>query len=165
LRNNNLTGLGADIFHSLIGAFKELAVLDVAENQLSGFLHPGIIHNFSKLEHIDISNNAVTGYADMSFPSSALYANFSHNCFTGFSFKRFNSAYESLKVINLSNNVISQDASKVFDKIPPNLQELVLSNNSITGTLPDPLPLWTCPTMPSVVVCQTSQAVPLCSGK
>lgn len=165
MRNNNLPGLGADIFYSLVGAFKELAVLDLAENQLFWIPTPEIIRNFSKLERIDISNNAFTSYEDMSFPSSALCINFSHNYFTGFSFKNFISAYESLKVIDLSNNDISQDALKVFDKIPPNLQELVLSDNSITDTLPDPLPLSTCPTMPSVVICQTFQAVPLCSGK
>jgi Leucine-rich repeat (LRR) protein len=54
--------------------------------------------------------------------------------------KRKNPAYETLKVVNLGNNKFSQDASEVFINIPPNLDELILSNNAIVGNLPNPFP-------------------------
>jgi Leucine-rich repeat (LRR) protein len=142
LRNNNLNGLGSDgLYLFFYGAFKELKVLDLAENELTGDLPSGFIPAFLKLEHIDISNNAFTGHIDMTFPSSTSYVNFSHNQFTDVSFKRFNAAFESLKVVDLSNNNISQDASKMFFNIPPKIEELFLSSNSIRGKLPHPFPL------------------------
>jgi Leucine-rich repeat (LRR) protein len=141
LRNNNLTGPVSSVVYDLFGAFKELKVLDLAENKLTGYTPFNRIPTFLKLEHIDISNNALIGHADMTFPSLTSYANFSHNSFTGVSFKRVNPAYESLKVVDLSNNMISQDASTIFYNIPPSIQELVLSNNSIAGELPNPFPL------------------------
>jgi hypothetical protein len=141
LRNNNLTGLGYKVFVSLVGAFKELKVLDLAENELTGDLRSGYIPTLSKLERIDLSNNAFTGHIDMTFPSSTSYVNFSHNRFTGISFKRFNAAYETLEVVDLSNNNISRDASKIFYNIPLNIDQLFLSSNAIKGNLPDPFPL------------------------
>ncbi|KAL3817140.1 hypothetical protein ACHAXA_009041 [Cyclostephanos tholiformis] len=141
LRNNNLTGSVDDVFDYLLGAFKEMKVLDLAENKLTGTIPFEYIPTFLKLEHIDISNNALTGHADMTFPSFTSYVNFSHNSFTGITYKRVNPAYESLKVVDLSYNILSQDALSIFYNIPPNIQELVLSKNSIAGELPDQLPL------------------------
>ncbi len=77
LRNNNLTGTGQSVFDGLLGAFKELKVLDLAENKLTGDLPFKCIPTFLKLEHIDVSNNALIGHADMTFPSLTSYANFS----------------------------------------------------------------------------------------
>ncbi len=144
LRNNNLTGGLSpiyDVILSLVGAFKELKKLVLAENKLTGDLSSSYIPTFLQLEHIDISNNAFTGHVDMTFRSSTSYVNFSHNCFSGVSFKRFNAAYETLKIVDLSNNNISQDASKLFNNIPPNIGKLFLSSNAIKGNLPDPFPL------------------------
>ena len=139
------------MFWYLTGSFKELKVLDVAENNIYGFLPSILITTLLKLEHIDISNNGMwagtehnyDGFVDMSFPSSTSYVNYSHNQFSGVSFKRFNAAYETLKVLDLSNNKISQDLSTIFYNIPPNIQELLLSSNLIKGNLPDPFPLQT----------------------
>ena len=76
----------------------------------------------------------------MIFSPATLHANFSHNKFTSAGFKRFNAAYETLQVVDLSNNLIEQDASEVFLNIPPNLEELILSHNTMRGALPDPFP-------------------------
>ena len=141
LRGNNLTGNGTYAFYSLVGAFKELRVVDVAENKLTGDLLSGAIPTFLKLELFDISGNSFSGHADLLLPSSTLYSNFSHNQFSTVSFKRFNAAYKTLEVLDLSNNNISQDASILIYNIPPNIQELYLLSNLITGTLPDPFPL------------------------
>lgn len=142
LRSNNLTGKGSQIFFSLAGAFKELRVFDVAENKLTGDLYDdlyiGLIPTLLKLEHIDLSNNYFSGDAYMRFSSHTSYVNFSHNQFTGFRFNRFNAAYETLKVVDLSNNIIRQNASIMFHNMPPNIQELLLSSNLIDGNLPDP---------------------------
>ena len=76
----------------------------------------------------------------MTFSSATLNVNFGHNKFTSVSFKRFNSAYETLRVIDLSNNAINQTASDVFRNIPPNLEELIISDNAIRGAFPIPFP-------------------------
>ena len=145
LRHNNLTGFGDMVLWILnnYAFFKELKVLDLAENKLTGSLDFDSTYTptLFKLEHIDISNNALTGHADMTFPSPTSYVNFSHNSFTGVSFKKVNPAYESLKVVDLGNNMISQDSSTIFYNIPPSIQELLLSSNSIAGELPNPFPL------------------------
>ncbi len=43
--------------------------------------------------------------------------------------------------MDLSNNYISQDASKMFFNISPNIEVLILSSNSIRGNLLDPFQL------------------------
>jgi Leucine-rich repeat (LRR) protein len=45
-----------------------------------------------------------------------------------------------MKVLDLSNNEIRQDASVIFFNIPPNIDKLILSRNSIKGKLPEPFP-------------------------
>eukprot|EP00579_Thalassiosira_antarctica_P031612 CAMPEP_0202030936 /NCGR_PEP_ID=MMETSP0905-20130828/64752_1 /ASSEMBLY_ACC=CAM_ASM_000554 /TAXON_ID=420261 /ORGANISM="Thalassiosira antarctica, Strain CCMP982" /LENGTH=1109 /DNA_ID=CAMNT_0048594753 /DNA_START=96 /DNA_END=3423 /DNA_ORIENTATION=- len=136
LRKNNLTGIRSFYRLELPGLTK----LDIAENNLSGTVYSGVMLFLQKLEHVDISNNEFSGYADMTFSPATKYANFSHNKFSSVGFKRFNAAYETLQVVDLSNNEIDQAASEVFLNIPPNLEELILSNNAIRGAFPDPFP-------------------------
>jgi hypothetical protein len=102
LRGNNLAGSGEDVFGSLVGTFKKLEVIDLVENKLTGTTPLGYFPSFLMLKHIDKSNNVFTGYADMSFTTTTFYANFSHNEFTGVSLRRFNAAYQTLKVVDLS---------------------------------------------------------------
>ena len=93
-----------------------------------------------RLEVFDLSNNAFTGHLDMRFPSSTSYVNFSHNHFSGVSFRRFNAAYETMKVLDLSDNEIHQESLDIFLNIPSNIETLILSRNSIKGKLPEPFP-------------------------
>jgi Leucine-rich repeat (LRR) protein len=86
---------------------------------------------------MDLSGNSIVGHADLLFPVSMSYVNLSHNQFTSAGFKRFNAAYDTLEVVDLSNNNISQVAMDIFHNIPPNLHGLFLSNNVINGKLPD----------------------------
>ena len=149
LKRNNLTGTDA-LYLKLFNDFtssglvwtqlRKVKVLDLSDNNLSGNVDAYYIRDLLSLEHIDISNNLFDGYAEMQFPPSTMYANFSHNNFIGVSFKRFNPAYETLKVVDLGNNKFSQDAAEVFLNIPPNLDDLILSNNAIVGNLPNPFP-------------------------
>jgi Leucine-rich repeat (LRR) protein len=140
LRSNNLAGDGTMVF-AYVFFFKELNELDLAENKIFRYLSSVYIPTLTRLEVIDISNNVLTGHADVLFPSSTSYVNFSHNHFSGVSLRRFNAAYETMKVLDLSNNEICQDASEIFLNMPPNIEKLVLSRNSIKGKLPEPFPL------------------------
>lgn len=138
LRDNNLTG-NAEVLYEL--ELSRLTKLDLAGNKLSGKLGSADILNRLRLVHLDLSGNDFTGHADMSFPQTTSYVNFSHNSFTSLGFKRFNPAYETLRVVDLSDNDIDQYVSEMFLNIPPNLEELILSNNDLKGALPNPFPL------------------------
>ena len=137
LRGNNVVGPGWYVFYHLLGDFTELKVLDLANNTLTGTLPSNFGQAFLKLERMDLSGNSIAGHADLLFPVSMSYVNLSHNQFTSAGFKRFNAAYETLEAVDLSNNNISQVAMNIFHNIPPNLHELILSNNVINGRLPD----------------------------
>jgi Leucine-rich repeat (LRR) protein len=43
-----------------------------------------------------------------------------------------------LRTLDLSHNSIHQNASEIFVNVPPNLRELILSDNLIQGTFPCP---------------------------
>jgi len=90
---------------------------------------------FLKLERMDLSGNSIAGHADLLFPVSMSYVTLRHNQFTSAGFKRFYAAYETLEVVDLRNNNISQVAMNIFHNIPPNLHELILSNNVIEQAL------------------------------
>jgi len=137
LRNNNLTGANSPLFF----AFPELRTLDIAENNISGPVNMADYMHLRKLEHIDMSKNSLSGHANMLFTPVTSYVNFSYNNFTSASFRRFNAAYETLEVVDLSHNRIDQDASEIFFNIPPNLERFSLSYNAMRGALPDPISL------------------------
>ncbi|KAL7549045.1 hypothetical protein ACHAWF_012307 [Thalassiosira exigua] len=138
LRNNNLTG--ARCFKCEFD-LRELISLDLSGNNLWGSISFGDFATLRKIERIDISGNDFTGHADIFFSPVTSFINFSNNNFTSVGFKRFNAARESLKVVDMSNNLINQEASDIFNNIPMNIEELLLSNNEIFGTIPDPFPL------------------------
>jgi len=137
LRNNSLAGH----FNFIDLDFPWLTTLDLAENKLSGIVSIGFAMFLRRLEYIDISENGLSGCADLTFSSSMLHANFSNNNFTCASFKRYNPAYKTLRVLDLSHNSIKQDASHIFRNAPLNLEELILSHNNIRGGLPEPFPI------------------------
>ncbi|KAL7527626.1 hypothetical protein ACHAXR_002053, partial [Thalassiosira sp. AJA248-18] len=60
-----------------------------------------------------------------------------HNNFTSFSsFKRFKQSHETLRIFDLSYNSIQQQASDILKNVPPNIEQFILSDNMIQGTLP-----------------------------
>ena len=69
------------------------------------------------------------------------YADFSHNHLTSAGFKRFNTAYVTLREVDLSSNRIAQDVSELFWSIPPTLENCDFSNNNIKGSFPEEFPL------------------------
>ena len=94
-----------------------------------------------ELEHFDISSNEFTGHIDVLRFPSLTYANFSNNRFTTAGFRRFHKSYYTLRKLDLSSNLLTQDVYQLFLNIPPTLKDCVLSENNIGGTLPEEFPL------------------------
>ena len=65
----------------------------------------------------------------------------SKNKFTTAGFRRFHESFHSLKEVDLSSNLISQDVSELLLNIPPALEDCDFSNNDIFGILPKDFPL------------------------
>lgn len=87
-----------------------------------------------------MSKNSFLGKADTFFSPSVLHINFSHNNFSSVgSFKFFKSSHQTLRTADLSHKNIKQNASEIFQNIPPKIEDLFLSNNQIAGTSPNPL--------------------------
>lgn len=154
LRNNNLTGnlirlesKNVQVQNGegfLFGGLYELEVLTIGNNSISG----SIPHNSPDLDDlrvlyfVDLSENELTGVADILFSPSILYLNLSHNNLTSIGhIRRYNPAYSSIQVVDLSSNMIDQDVADVLLALPLNLEKLVLSNNFLFGTLPSLLPV------------------------
>ena len=97
------------------------------------------LYRLRNLEHFDISENKFTGHIDVLLFPALRFVDFSKNKFTTAGFRRFHKAFYTLQKVNLSSNLISQDASELFLNIPPTLESFDLSNNDIRGTLPQEL--------------------------
>ncbi|KAL3803685.1 hypothetical protein HJC23_003739 [Cyclotella cryptica] len=148
LKSNNLTG---ELFYNdtwgvgyLFGDLLNLEKMDLAMNKIHGIFESWQFIDLSKLVHVDISENQLTGTVDILLSPSILYLNLSHNAFSYIAYKnavKSNRAYESIEIVDLSHNNINQNAFAVFGDLPPNLRELILSDNSISGTLPNPFPV------------------------
>jgi hypothetical protein len=134
LGSNNLSG-PIDPFPELL----DLEMLDLAKNELSGTVGLWQFYPFQKLVHIDLSYNYLQGEIDALLSPSIEHADFSHNKFIRIdTFKLFKSAHKTLRMCDLSHNSIDQAAEEIFVNVPPNLKELILSDNKIWGTFPRP---------------------------
>jgi hypothetical protein len=137
LGSNNLSG-PIDPFPRLL----DLEMLDLANNELSGAVHPIQFYGFRKLVDMDLSYNNLQGEIDALLAPSIEYADFSYNNFIRIeTFKLYKSAHKTLRMCDLSHNSIDQAADEIFVNVPPNLKELILSDNKIRGTFPSPLDL------------------------
>lgn len=134
LKANNLTGK-----FPILQRLARLVKLDLSQNSLSGKMYNNEFHTLRQLVHVDLSDNDFTGMVDiLAFPA-AKYLNFSNCNYTSISLlTRSNPAYEALRVVDLSNNLIRQDAMTIFQDVPPNLEEFILANNEIGGYLMPP---------------------------
>ena len=94
-----------------------------------------------RLEHLDISANDFTGHVDVLLYPSLISIDVSNNKFTTAGFRRFHESFHSLKEVDLSSNLISQDVSELLLNIPPALEDCDFSNNDIFGILPKDFPL------------------------
>ena len=76
----------------------------------------------------------------MYFGPQIKVANYSNNKFGSASFNVFNPARDSMEGVDLRNNDLVMKAKDFFQNIPLNLTDLVLSNNTLAGIMPNPFP-------------------------
>ncbi|CAN6682230.1 unnamed protein product [Malus baccata var. baccata] len=101
---------------SEIGQLKELQMLGLARNKLSGTI-PNSLGNIMKLNHIDLSGNYFVGHIPPSF-----------------------SNFQKLLSIDLSDNSLNGSISgEIFLNLPSLSTILNLSNNFLSGPLPEEL--------------------------
>ncbi|MDB4430532.1 hypothetical protein N9140_01085, partial [bacterium] len=55
------------------------------------------------------------------------------------SYKRFKRSHQTLRICDVGYNSITTSASDLLKNVPPNIEELILSNNLIHGPLPSSL--------------------------
>eukprot|EP00984_Skeletonema_dohrnii_P021209 scaffold10525_cov75-Skeletonema_dohrnii-CCMP3373.AAC.2 len=113
----------------------------LADNELTGTIEYAPLYNLHLLTHFDVSGNQLSGELDALVSPSLTYADFHNNRFT--SMRRFEkykvSPLQTLRFCDVSNNAIQQDASDLFEDIPPNIERFLASNNQIYGSLPSSL--------------------------
>ncbi|XP_074562931.1 putative inactive receptor kinase At5g10020 [Curcuma longa] len=155
LSNNEL--VGGFFTNDLIQTFKNLEVLDVSDNQLTGELPafnsvyslkifrasgnylngsiPGaLLASSLQLQEIDLSGNELTGNALDVNSTSLKLLNLSFNMLTG----SLPSSIGLCISVDLSNNNISGDLS-VLPSWGNTLEVIDLSSNSLSGTYPEAL--------------------------
>jgi len=99
-----------------------------------------LFFNLRDLTHVDLSQNNLSGEVDVLFAPALQYVNFSHNNFTSInSFKKFKRSHQTLTICDVSNNFINTSASDLMKSSPPNIEQLIVSNNVIHGPLPTTL--------------------------
>jgi len=99
-----------------------------------------LFFNLRDLTHVDLSQNNLSGEVDVLFAPALQYTNFSHNNFTYInSFKKFKRSHQTLTICDVSHNFINTSATDLMKHVPTNIEQLILSNNLIYGTLPKSL--------------------------
>merc|ERR1711966_158603 len=138
LSGNNLAGsLKSRLFESL----NKLEVLKLADNGLTGVIEFNSFYHLSKLTYVDVSANNLSGEVDVLLSPALQYLNLSHNNFTSLVNFKFRGSQTTLEKLDLSYNGILQDIVHILENIPASLKELVLAENHIHGSLPNPLPV------------------------
>ena len=105
----------------------KLQMLDLADNKLTGTIENHPIYNLRVLTRFDVSGNQLRGKAEAIVATSLKYANFSNNGFTSMRhFERYKvSPLQSLRVCDVSNNTIQEDAADLLENIPPNIEQFI----------------------------------------
>jgi len=155
LPNNNLTGRFPS---NHLSKLYKLKILELRDNNLWGTMaevsscsdecegdkiavnDTTVFFNLRDLVHVDLSQNNLSGEVDVLFAPALEYANFSHNNFTSInSFKKFKRSHQTLQICDVSHNYIGQSASDVMTNVPPNIEQMILSDNLFKGTIPTSL--------------------------
>eukprot|EP00984_Skeletonema_dohrnii_P014278 scaffold5981_cov146-Skeletonema_dohrnii-CCMP3373.AAC.7 len=115
-----------------------LKTLDLADNKLTGTIEYRPLYNLRSLTHFDVSGNQLGGEVNALVSPSVTHADFSNNRFT--SMQRFDmykvSPLQTLSFCDVSNNAIQNNATDIFNNIPPNIKQFFGANNRIYGSLP-----------------------------
>ncbi|KAL3785311.1 hypothetical protein HJC23_008875 [Cyclotella cryptica] len=146
LGNNNLTGeltfVDGDGTWYLCGMLWSLELLDLSKNNIYGIIESWNYYDLRLLTHVDLSENNLSGVADVLLSPAIRLANFSHNSLSSVTYMIVSrAAYTAVEIFDLSYNIIKQNADDVMKDLPPNLKELIISDNSIYGTFPKEFPV------------------------
>lgn len=115
----------------------KLETVDLASNKLTGTIDYRPLYNLPSLAHFDVSDNQLSGEIDALISPSITYADFSSNRFTAMRrFDEYKGSYQTLSYCDVSNNVIQLNATDLLENIPSNIEQLLASNNQISGSLP-----------------------------
>ena len=138
LSSNNLVGImyASRFFSSL----NKLVSLNLANNSLGGVIEFNSLYQLRNLKRVDMSENDLNGEVDVLLSPAVQELNLSHNKFTSLIHFKFRGSQRTLERLDMSRNNIRQPASRIFEHIPSSLKELVLIENHVHGSLPNPLP-------------------------
>ena len=113
-----------------------LKTLDLSNNKLTGTIDYRPLYNLFSLTHFDVSGNQLDGEAEALVTPSLTYVDLSNNNFTSMHrFEKYKKAFQTLRFCDVSNNHILINATELLAYIPPNIEQFLASNNSISGSL------------------------------
>ncbi|KAH8958446.1 hypothetical protein BDL97_06G024500 [Sphagnum fallax] len=129
LNSNSLVGKVEDVFNNLNQIY--LYILDLSSNQLSGGLQialPFANGTFATLDQLNVSRNQLNGSLDDFF--TYIFTNSSGNTFAPYV------SSIDLSYNQFSGNLMGLNGSGAF-QTAVSLEELLISNNELSGELPD----------------------------
>ncbi|XP_049389166.1 receptor-like protein EIX1 [Solanum stenotomum] len=139
LSGNQLNGTLSESF----GQLSELSVLDLSSNFLTGTLSEVHFKNLRKVKILDLSSNSLTLNVNPNWIPPFQIRNLDMgSCHLGPSFPTWLKSQKELKFLDISNASISDSIPGWFWDISFNLSLLNCSFNQLSGTLPDPLPVF-----------------------
>ena len=116
-------------------------ISNLSNNFIGGTVDGSAFFRYRKLESVDLSNNRMGGIADVLVSPSINFVDFSQNEFTTLGYiLKSRKAYNTLEAVDLSANLMSNEATSFFDSFPPNMKRIIARDNSISGELPMQLP-------------------------
>ncbi|XP_057792744.1 receptor-like protein EIX1 [Salvia miltiorrhiza] len=134
LGGNNFTGS----MPLSIGQLSELQVLDLSSNSLEGSISESHFINLDKLKTLDLSfNSLILHVAPDWSPPFQLERIVLAGCNVGPSFPKWIQTQENLLGLDLSRGGIRDEAPTWLWTISPSLHSLFLSDNQITGSVPN----------------------------
>ena len=134
LGGNNFTGS----IPPSIGQLSELRVLDLSNNSLKCVVSESHLIKLDKLEILDLSlNSLILHFAPDWSPTFQLHAILLAGCNVGPSFPKWIELQRNIAFLDLSSANIADEAPTWLWSISPLLENVLLSDNQISGTIPN----------------------------
>ncbi|KAL1560860.1 receptor-like protein EIX2 [Salvia divinorum] len=131
---NNFTGF----IPLSIGQLSELRGLDLSNNLLEGVVSESHLIKLNKLKKLDLSlNSLILHFAPDWSPAFQLDAIFLVGCNVGPSFPKWIQTQRNFSVLDLSRANIADEVPAWLWSVSPSLTNLYLSDNQITGVVPN----------------------------
>ncbi|KAJ9678537.1 hypothetical protein PVL29_020660 [Vitis rotundifolia] len=121
-----------------IGQLTKLQVLDIGSNSLQGAISEAHLHHLSQLYYLDLSSNSLTFNMSSEWvPPFQLNSLILTSCQLGPRFPSWLRTQKQLESLDISNSNISDVIPGWFWNLTSRIQAFNISNNQITGTLPN----------------------------